>query len=286
MPKDSYYELRVVSPFVHLDEEIRIRKLFKKAGVAEKDLVTEMKRKRGLSVSLYMSSKAKALKIKKTFANEPITLTLLEPDDWRDKWMHDYRSQPLGKRFQLVPLWEESKTIKIPRGRERLVLDPGSVFGSGTHATTKMMIEMMESCKKAPASFLDVGCGTGILSVVAWRLWRCPITLLDIDPEAVMKSGENLRRNACPSFKASRLPIQDLDLKERYGCVAANLLSGSLIDNAKKLLQLIIPRGKLLVSGIADINYRHFRECFKGKDVYCVKHLQEGEWHAFLFSRR
>jgi ribosomal protein L11 methyltransferase len=141
-------------------------------------------------------------------------------DDWSERWREFHRPLVLGERLTVRPPWE-------PPGQTALdvVIDPGQAFGTGAHATTRLCLELM---LEAPArgSFVDLGCGSGVLAIVAAQLGWAPVTALDNDPAAVRATAENARRNGV------EVPARQFDLRSAQvpDCdfVAANVLAWPL----------------------------------------------------------
>jgi ribosomal protein L11 methyltransferase len=154
-------------------------------------------------------------------------------DEWRDLWKKYFKPRKVGQ-FVIVPSWEKYEGEGI-----RLDLDPGRAFGTGQHATTRLCLEVLSG---EAASFLDVGCGSGVLAIACKKLWPSAVGFgMDIDPDAVEVSRENADRNRVAVNFSTELPEGDFDL------VLANIQPEVLIPMAPELMK----RGrKLILSGI------------------------------------
>ena len=123
--------------------------------------------------------------------SEPAT-RLLEAADWAESWKAFFPPLPIGERFVVVPSWVE---YEVPENRLPLYLDPGMAFGTGLHATTRLCLIAMESQQVSGARVLDVGTGSGILSIGAALLGAAHIDAIDVDPVCVQVTQENIVRN-------------------------------------------------------------------------------------------
>ena len=210
-----------------------------------------------------------------------LKVKVLRRRDWFDKWKRDYHIRPLGAKFMIVPAWERSKFK--PGRRVPVILEPGSAFGSGYHETTRLMTRLLESLEGKIGCFLDVGCGTGILSVVASKLGARGIVGFDSDRPSAIVAGENFKANGCEGGTFFCAQLKSLRLRERFDTVGANLLSRTLLEYRERLIARVRPGGYLLVSGIALQNFPAFRRKFSGAGLVCLKILRGHRWAAVLY---
>ena len=226
-----------------------------------------------------IESKFTRLKIKKL----KIRTTLLTSDAWFDKWKLDYHIGPLGTKFVIVPLWERSRykqNKKIP-----VFLDPKGSFGSGLHETTKLMVRLLEGFEGRLKSYLDVGMGSGILSVVAEKLGAREIEGFDTDMEASKTARFNFRLNKCRNGKFYRRDLGKIRTHKKFDLVGANMLSGVLVGNARKIISFVKPGGYLVVSGILTKDVTHFKREFPSSGLRCIKQLNKGKWSALCYKK-
>lgn len=163
------------------------------------------------------------------------------------------------------------------RARERIVLKPGAVFGSGRHETTQLVAQLMTFLDHRPATLLDVGAGTGILSLLAKKLGIESVDAVEISPEARRAAQKNFRLNECPDIRMYR------DLKRipgTYDVLLANLLTPTIIELKKDILARLEPGGRLLLSGIAAGEAEDVRDRFHAMRL--EKLIQKGDWVGML----
>jgi ribosomal protein L11 methyltransferase len=167
------------------------------------------------------------------------------PDrDWERAWMERYQPVHVGGRLWICPSWCEPAQPDAVN----LVLDPGLAFGSGTHATTRLCLEWLVEKGCAEAVVLDYGCGSGILAIAALLLGARQAVAVDLDPQALIATTDNARRNGVDE----RLRVCQPDQLAGFEAdiVLANILSETLIRLRPTLLQHLRPEGSLVLSGI------------------------------------
>ncbi|WP_319380771.1 50S ribosomal protein L11 methyltransferase [Thiomicrorhabdus sp.] len=181
----------------------------------------------------------------------------IEDKDWVREWMDQFQPLAFGKRLWIVPSWLEAPD---PQG-VNLMLDPGLAFGTGTHPTTALCLEWLDSNPPLDLTVIDYGCGSGILALAAKKLGAASVCGTDIDPQAITASLENSKRNAenIPFALVKNFDSQPVDL------LLANILAGPLKELAPEFERLMKPGAQLVLSGLlasqADeliAHYRHF----------------------------
>jgi ribosomal protein L11 methyltransferase len=165
--------------------------------------------------------------------------------DWVRAWMDDFRPMRFGKRLWIIPTGYEPPDPQAVN----LLLDPGLAFGTGTHPTTALCLEWLDAHPPAGATVIDYGCGSGVLAIAALRLGARHAVGVDLDPQALVATRENARRNGIPD---EQLPVcLPGDLRtEPADLVMANILSGPLVDLAPVLSRLTRGGGRLILSGL------------------------------------
>jgi len=284
----SYIEVSVASAGKTKAAEVRSRHLLEAMGVPSSQIVTSSNPGGKSKVSFYTRSFRLAGKIRKAFETIgekgfALRMKTLSREDWFDKWKADYPIMPLGSKFTLVPWWERKKYAE---GRRMpLFLDPESSFGAGTHETTRLMVMMMERLRGKFESFLDVGTGTGILSVAAFRLGVRKIAGVDCRADSARTAKRNLQKNGCLSAKFFSTGIEKFKQRERFELVAANISSEILVRHKGKIFPFV-SRGKYLaVSGMLRQNLKGFRREFKPAGFRCIKVFKGRKWCGILYKR-
>jgi len=216
--------------------------------------------------------------------------------NWMEAWKEHYQPIPIGKGLIIVPVWLESPMAdRIP-----IRIDPGMAFGTGTHPTTQLCLELMEKCfetgpqgvKDKPDSVIDIGCGSGILSIGALKLGANFALGVDIELASVKASRENANSNG---IEAQRFEIglgsveQVLAGKFRLRqapLVLANILAPVIIRLFDAgLADLVQPGGNIILSGILAEQSDSVIEAAASKGVVFVEKCQEGDWVALLCKR-
>ena len=192
----------------------------------------------------------------KNLGSLEISSTLLPETNWEESWKDNYPAQEVGEKLIVVPCWNPEAGDRIP-----VILDPGLTFGTGAHPSTQMVMETMENLVKPGFHCLDLGSGSGILSIAALRLGAETAIGIDIDPKAEDIARENAAYNgfAAPAFTAltgnvteDRALMDSLAAKE-YDLVLVNIVADVIIGLAPILPHFLTERSALICSGILDV---------------------------------
>ena len=187
----------------------------------------------------------------------PMTTAVMPEVDWEESWKDNYPPQEIGESLVILPYWLAES---YDGGRKPVILDPGLTFGTGAHPTTQMVVECMENAVKPGAHCLDLGSGSGILSLVALALGAGAATGIDIDPKAEDIARENAAYNGftAPEFTALTGNVtEDHDLMarlagENWDLVLVNIVADVIIGLAPVLPRFLSPGTTLICSGILD----------------------------------
>jgi ribosomal protein L11 methyltransferase len=207
----------------------------------------------------------------------------VQEQDWSQAWKQHYRPIPIGKRLVVVPAWLESPDP----GRIAIRMDPGMAFGTGTHPTTQLCLELLETyLPENAAAVIDVGCGSGILAVAAIKLGAQAALGVDIDPEAVQAAQANAELNGV----AERLEVKLGSVAEIFGgdtilkkapLVLANILAPVIIHLLDDdLAGLLDPGGVLVLSGILDEQAGEVEGALRAHGLVLLERRQIGDWVA------
>ena len=165
------------------------------------------------------------------------------PDDWAERWRRFHRPLLVAGRLYVRPPWEQAA---VRPGVAEVVIDPGQAFGTGTHPTTAMCLELMLELD-ARGSFADLGCGSGVLAIAAAKLGFAPVAAYDADAAAVEATGRNARENGVTLDAVERFDLRG-EAPPPADTVAANLMRPLLLSLAERLE----PPPTLIVSGLLD----------------------------------
>ena len=177
--------------------------------------------------------------------NTAYKIEQIEDKDWEREWMDNFHPMRFGKRLWICPSWRE-----VPEpDAVNVMLDPGLAFGTGTHPTTALCLEWLDSLDLRGKTVIDFGCGSGILAIAALKLGAQSAVGIDIDPQAILASRNNAEQNGV----ADRLRLFLSDEKPsdlKADVVVANILAGPLKELYPLISQLVKPQGALGLSGI------------------------------------
>lgn len=223
-------------------------------------------------------------KISPEIPHTQIRTASLPEQDWGENWKRFFKPVQVTPRFVVKPPWSK---IRLKRGQSSIDINPGMAFGTGTHATTHLSIQALEErLKKKGFSVLDVGTGSGILSIIAAKLGAKEICGIDIDGVAVENARENVERNhASAIVKIRKGSIGGLHRK--FDVVVANIDLKSLRRMRKPLLSHLKKRGLLVLSGILEQEKERIRlHYLETRILRWIKTTQEGEWVCLTFKKK
>lgn len=200
---------------------------------------------------------------------------IVTDDGWRDAWRQWVQPVAVGRGLLVVPAW---RRVDAPSGRLQLEIDPGACFGSGTHASTRMLLGWMDAHPPVGADVLDVGCGSGILAVAAARLGALAVEAVDIDPAAVEATDANAARNGVAGVvTASTTPVDRIGA-HRADLVLVNVTAGTHAGIGPHCARALRPGGTLLVAGLLPGQWQHVRAAYA--DLAPVEELALDGWEG------
>ena len=211
----------------------------------------------------------------------PVTTREVDEEAHLDAWRAFAGPVRAGPHVLLWPAWVPDG----PRGPDDLVvpLDPGRAFGSGSHPATRLVVAALEDHPPAGATVLDVGCGSGVLAIVALRLGAARAVAIDVDPAAVTATTANARANGVADrLLVSTTPLADLH--EPFDVVVANIGVRVLQDHAADLEARVAPDGLLVLSGLLEGQADATVACYPGCDE--LERRREDGWAAPVLRRR
>ncbi len=213
-----------------------------------------------------------------------VAVSFVEDSDWENNWREYYKPIEVGEKLVVVPEWEE-----IPQGgRVPLRLDPGLIFGTGSHPTTRLCLIELERYVNQSTRVLDLGCGSGILGIGALVLGAQSCLGCDIDPKApdVVRSNAALNGIGPERLTACAGDIlADASLRRRFGSgydlVLSNIVSDVIIPLSRYVRDFLAPGGIWISSGIIEGRQDEVRAAIEKAGFTILEHRCEEEWHSF-----
>ena len=244
----------------------------------------------GLShIKLYLEDTDSASMKRLEKAVDALKLTMhvaAMPDvDWEESWKDNYPPQPLGEKLIVLPYWLADSDDS---GRIPIILDPGLTFGTGAHPSTQMVMETMEETVKAGDNCLDLGSGSGILSIAALRLGaKCAIGV-DIDPKAEDIARENAAYNgfSSPEFTALTGNVTEDKLlmaklaDKQYDVLLVNIVADVIIALSPVLPKFMTEKTTLICSGILDVRLNDVVEALSAAGLRITQVKQKEDWRC------
>ncbi|HVT05960.1 MAG TPA: 50S ribosomal protein L11 methyltransferase [Polyangia bacterium] len=263
--------------------EVRDGDTIIRAGVGRAVIVTQCRPEEEPDVLAEIGAAAERMKAAGVTV-DPLSVRRREAheDEWRDVWKQYFRALRVGKTFLVRPSWDMPPAAP---GDRVIDLDPGRAFGTGGHASTRLVIALAEEIGDRPVGrFLDLGCGSGILSIAAARLWPSAQGLaVDVDSEAVATTVENLALNHVTNVETR---VGSLDLTTGLNdLVLANIEAGVLGELAGQFAPHVAPHGAVILSGILTDQADVVLRAFEAAGFALAARRDEDEWAALRLQR-
>ena len=208
-----------------------------------------------------------------------INTVLCKNADWENNWKKYFKPMPVGERLLIQPIWKD----KVEAGdRVVLNLEPGLAFGSGSHETTRLCLAAIEKYIKPGCKMLDIGCGSGILSIASLLLGAEEATGVDIDKLAVKTAMENAVRNG---FDESKYTLYHGNLTDKvsgkFDVIAANIVADAIIMLSKGVDEFMNDDSVYIVSGIIDVRENEVVSALDNYGFRITARHEEGGWLCF-----
>ena len=231
------------------------------------------------------------LRENKEFGALPVTIVPLAEENWEESWKDNYPPQSVGEKLMVLPYWLADGDTE---GRLPVILDPGLTFGTGAHPSTQMVMETMEQCVKPGDTCLDLGSGSGILSITALRLGAESAIGVDIDPKAEDIARENAAYNGftAPEFTALTGNVtDDKALMEqlahkKYNVVLVNIVADVIIGLAPVLPAFMEQDTVLICSGILDTRLPDVMQALEAAGLTVTATRAKEDWRCVSAKRR
>jgi ribosomal protein L11 methyltransferase len=236
-------------------------------------------------LSLYLTTDAQGKdllsKIRETCSDLRMEQSTVCEQDWADCWKEYFKPFKVGRRFLIKPTWEE-----IP-DTDRLILeiDPASAFGTGQHESTKLCLEALEDVITPDCSFLDLGCGSGILTIGALLLGAGNAVMVDVSENSVKVANENLAQNGLTAASFCGDITKDDIISGEYDVVAANIVADVIIKLGGVFPQLLTENGVLITSGVIESRLDEVIAALESAGLKIMEVKTDNGWCAIKASR-
>jgi ribosomal protein L11 methyltransferase len=248
---------------IRLWSDTLVRALFEESADAARDAVLKLDR-----LSMNLGSQV----------TQYARVRAVQTCAWERAWLKDWKSMRFGRRLWIIP-----RAAELPADRDAVVvrLDPGLAFGTGTHPTTALCLQILDSLPLAGRSVIDYGCGSGILGLAALKLGAARVVAVDLDVQALLAT----RENAIGNDLSANITVQGVDAAlEPCYCVLANILAGPLIELAPTLTAACEPGGWIVLSGLLKAQ-AHAVEAAYATGFDMVQVIGRDEW-CCIYARR
>ncbi len=213
-----------------------------------------------------------------------VTSSLLPETNWEESWKDNYPPQPVGEKLIVLPCWNTEET----QGRIPVILDPGLTFGTGAHPSTQMCMEFMEQLVKPDSRVIDLGSGSGILSIAALRLGAASAAGVDIDPKAESIARENAAYNDFGPDKFTAYTgnvTEDAKLMQQlcaggYDLVLVNIVADVIIGLAPVLKHFLKDDARFICSGILDTRLADVEQALTDAGLEILDRKGKEDWRC------
>ncbi len=205
---------------------------------------------------------------------------LLINDDWKQKWKESFEKIKITDNILIKPSWDKN----IYDEKIQVKIDPGMAFGTGTHETTSLCIKMIEKYLAKDDKVLDIGCGSGILSVVSSKIGAKEIVAIDIDEEAIKASKENFIMNEVENIKVFQGNLCDI-YNGKTNILVANILSEILIKLIKDFVKVMDEETIFISSGIIKDKFELIEKTYIANGLKIIDEKIDGDWVVIVAKK-
>ncbi|TLS39351.1 50S ribosomal protein L11 methyltransferase [Pseudalkalibacillus caeni] len=212
-----------------------------------------------------------------------VTISEVNEEEWATAWKKYYKPVKISEHITITPTWEDYQPVNTD---EIIIeLDPGMAFGTGTHPTTVMCIQALEKTIDEGNKVMDVGTGSGVLSIAAAKLGASHVDALDLDEIAVKSARLNIKLNKAQENVSVRQNNLLDNVTENYDVVVANLLSEIIVRFTDRVAEVLNPGGVFITSGIINAKKKEVRQSITANGMEIIETLQMEDWVAFIAKK-
>ncbi len=206
----------------------------------------------------------------------------VKDEDWANNWKKYYKAFKISDRVAVCPSWLDPDSIESDI---KIILDPGSAFGTGTHETTSMCAEILDGLVHTDVKLLDLGTGSGILAIIARLLGAGKVEAIDIDKLAVDVACDNCRINGCPDIECYTGELKDAR-SDDYDIIVANIIADIICDIAADVPAKLAKDGLFICSGIINTKKDRVEKALAEAGLEIVEAREKNEWRAYVCRRK
>lgn len=233
------------------------------------------------AIRIYPENLEDAKNLKNELEEKDLGKCLIEEkddQDWANNWKKYYKPLEIGKKLAIVPEWEDYEN----KNREIIKINPGMAFGTGTHESTYMCLELLEKYVKNDDEIFDIGCGSGILAIAALKLGAKSALAIDIDEKCIDASHENASLNNLEDkMKIEKGNLLDV-VKGRADLIVSNIIAEIIVDEIKNLKNHMDKGGIFITSGIIKERRKMVIDALEENGFEIIDELDKNNWVAIV----
>lgn len=214
-----------------------------------------------------------------------VTLTEVREEEWATAWKKYYKPIHISDRITITPTWEDYETPPEREAEIVIELDPGMAFGTGTHPTTVLCLQALENVVKPGDTVIDVGCGSGVLSIAAAKLGASRILALDLDDVAVSSTRINTKLNQVDHVVMPKQNNLLEGIDQQADVIVANILAEVIIRFVDDAARLLKPSGTFIASGIIATKAAEVKEALEKVGLHAMETIDMDDWVAMIAKK-